>query len=224
MKKVIIAILCIALIAAGCIAAFAIVKVQKRNEYNNITSGGWAKADSPEITDELRKLFSKLEISGATYTPVALLETQIVAGRNYRVLCSVEPVVPNPVAHYAIVTLYADLSGNAEITSVLSSEAQAPSDAEGMTGAWADAYAENGSVKLTEDAEAAFKKAAATLKGVGLTPKALLATQVVAGTNYSILCEADSAEQASGSGYYTIIHIYSDLSGNAEIMQTYYFN
>jgi len=221
MKKVIIAILCIALIAAGCIAAFAIIKVQKRNEYNNITSGCWAKVESPEITDELRKLFSKLEISGATYTPVALLETQVVAGRNYKVLCSVEPVVPDPVAHYAIVTLYANLSGNAEITSVLSSEAQAPSDAEGMTGAWADAYAENGSVKLTDDAKDAFAKATAKTKNVELTPVALLATQVVAGTNYAILCNAASSE---GSEYYTIIHIYSDLSGNAEIAQTYYFN
>ena len=51
------------------------------------------------------------------------------------------------------------------------------------------------------------------------TPVSLLATQVVAGKNYCILCQVkpkDATEQK-----WTLVYIYADLQGNAEIMNTY---
>ena len=51
-------------------------------------------------------------------SPVALLSTQLVAGMNYCILCQITPVVPNPEPSWALVYIYADLQGNAEIMNV----------------------------------------------------------------------------------------------------------
>ena len=84
-------------------------------------SGGWAYAEDPAITDEIRANLSKaLEgITGAEYEPVANLGTQVVAGLNRCLLCKVTPVVPDAVPHYALVYVYENLEGGAEITDVL---------------------------------------------------------------------------------------------------------
>ncbi len=58
-------------------------------------------------------------------------------------------------------------------------------------------------VTLPEDVQAGFNKAAA---GETLIPVALIAQQVVAGTNDMILCQKDGA--------YRMIVIYRDLQGN----------
>ena len=46
---------------------------------------------------------------------IFLLATQVVAGRNYRLLCKATVVSPDAASTYAIVTVYADLEGGAEI-------------------------------------------------------------------------------------------------------------
>ena len=58
------------------------------------------------------------KLDGADYTPAALLATQIVAGKNYCILCQITPVVPEPVTKWALVYIFADLEGNAEVTNV----------------------------------------------------------------------------------------------------------
>ena len=73
--------------------------------------------------------------------------------------------------------------------------------------------------ELPEDAQKAFDKAKEKLTDGEYTPVALLATQIVAGTNYCILCQVapkDNTEQK-----WTLVYIYADLQGNAEIMNTY---
>ena len=44
------------------------------------------------------------------------LRRQVVSGTNYCLLCEITPVTPNAEATYALVTVYADLNGGAEIT------------------------------------------------------------------------------------------------------------
>ena len=56
---------------------------------------------------------------GAEYAPVALMGTQLVAGTNYCILCQITPVVPDAVPGWALVYIYADLEGNAEITNIV---------------------------------------------------------------------------------------------------------
>ena len=81
--------------------------------------GGWqdmvpAKTEASEkaLADAAAKM------AGAEYKEVCCLRTQIVNGTNYCLLCEITPVVPNAESHFAIVTVYADLEGNAQITEV----------------------------------------------------------------------------------------------------------
>ena len=80
----------------------------------------WDMSVPTEITEEIRANFDKAmeKLVGVNYVPVALAESQVVAGMNYCILCEISPVVPNPVPHFALVYVYADLEGNAEITSL----------------------------------------------------------------------------------------------------------
>ncbi|MEE1113629.1 MAG: hypothetical protein UHN88_00950, partial [Eubacterium sp.] len=67
----------------------------------------------------------------------------------------------------------------------------------------------------TEEAQAALDKALEDFTGSDIEAQALLGTQVVAGTNYAILCKqtvvAPDAEPAE-----VVAVIYQDLDGNAE--------
>ena len=58
------------------------------------------------------------KLDGAEYKEVCCLRTQIVSGTNYCLLCEITPVVPNAESHFAIVFVYEDLDGNAQITDV----------------------------------------------------------------------------------------------------------
>jgi len=85
-------------------------------------TGGWENIshEAEELPEDAQKAFDKAteNLDGAEYTPVALLSTQLVAGMNYCILCQITPVVPNPEPSWALVYIYADLKGNAEIMNV----------------------------------------------------------------------------------------------------------
>ena len=85
-------------------------------------SGGWEMVSQEEgkLPEDAKAAFDKTQeqLVGATYKPLALLATQVVAGTNYCILCEISPVVPDPVPHFALVYIYADLEGNASITRV----------------------------------------------------------------------------------------------------------
>ncbi len=89
--------------------------------YDGELTGGWEQPETPEITEEAGKAFEKAMegFTGVGYVPVALLTTQLVAGMNYRYLCEATTVVPDAETSYAIVTVYQDLEGNAEITEIV---------------------------------------------------------------------------------------------------------
>ena len=90
--------------------------------------------------------------------------------------------------------------------------------AETMAGGWSPVMHEAGT--LPEDAQAAFDKALEKPDGATYTPVALLSTQVVAGTNYCILCQITRAEPETVPTW-ALVYIYADLQGNAEIMNVY---
>ena len=76
--------------------------------------------DAGELPADAQAAFDKAVegLVGAEYVPVALLSTQVVAGTNYCILCQITPVAPNATPTWALVYIYADLDGNAEITNV----------------------------------------------------------------------------------------------------------
>ena len=89
----------------------------------DLTLGGWEIYSHRPVmlpTEEIQVLFDKAtgDIDGATYIPVALMGKQVVAGTNYCILSQIVPVVPDAKPTWALVYIYADLQGNAEIRNV----------------------------------------------------------------------------------------------------------
>ena len=110
MKKMVALVLALALFCAALPAGAEML------------AGGWQMIDQEEGTlpEDAKAAFDKTQeqLVGASYKPLALLATQLVAGMNYCILCEISPVVPNPVPHFALVYIYADLEGNASITNI----------------------------------------------------------------------------------------------------------
>ena len=86
--------------------------------------------------------------------------------------------------------------------------------AEPVTGGWENIP--HAAAELPEDAQAAFDKA--TEGQDEYIPVALLSTQVVAGTNYCLLCQVKAKDSTST---WALVYIYADLEGNAEITNVY---
>ena len=87
-----------------------------------------------------------------------------------------------------------------------------------MVGGWVNVPHE--AEELPEDAQEAFDKATEDLDGAEYTPVALLATQLVAGMNYCILCQITPVVP-DPEPTWSLVYIYADLEGNAEIMNVY---
>lgn len=198
-------------------------KIEETEAPDAPVDGGWSETGSIAVTDEVKAMFDKLNetMTGAYYVPVAYLESQVVAGTNHLVLCKMIPSVGDALGTYVLVTVYEDLEGKAEITSVQESSAVAPepyNPENPVAGGWA----EPDTNEVTDEAKAALEKAAAQLDGADYEAVALLATQIVAGTNYQLLCKITPVVPNAGSTY-SIVTVYEDLDGNAEITDTFGF-
>ena len=103
--------------------------------------------------------------------------------------------------------------GSSDQTSENTSETET---SEPVAGGWE--LFDNKTNVLPEDVQASFDKASETFTGSELKPVAYVASQVVAGTNYMILCEAATTTEQPKTSYQMVI-VYADLEGNAEITQ-----
>jgi hypothetical protein len=87
-----------------------------------LLTGGWENVpcEASALPEDVQAAFDKAmeNLDGAECTPVALLSKQVVAGMNYCILCQITPVVPDPVTNWALVYIYADPQGNAEILNI----------------------------------------------------------------------------------------------------------
>ena len=70
---------------------------------------------------------------------------------------------------------------------------------------------------VTEELRAKFEKATEALLGVNYSPVAYLGSQVVAGINHAILCQA-AAVYPDAQPYFVIVYLYEDLAGNVSIL------
>lgn len=225
MKKIFAVLLTLALIVslAACgksekkseaTAAPAATTAEKTVEAPKMV-GGWQASDSPVITDSVKALLDKATqgLTGAEYTPVAYLGTQVVAGTNHRILCKKTLVTAEPVTTYAILTVYENLDGGAEVTDIADCNAEAVFT--GESGSWS----EPDSPVVTDEAKAALTKATKDVTGAEYTPVALLGTQIVSGTNYRLLCLITPVTE-NPEPYYAVVTVYEDLNGNASITET----
>ena len=175
--------------------------------------GGWERPESPEITEEIQTLCDKAfeGMTGVSYTPAALLSTQVVAGTNYRILFRSTPAVPDAEESYAIGTLYEDLDGNVTLTDMQRSEVE--TGINGLEGGWV----QSSSPVITEQVQHIFDCAMDGLVGVDYQPIALLSSQVVAGTNYAIVCEA-TVVSPDAVYCYAIVYVNEALDGTAALL------
>lgn len=178
------------------------------------TSDEKPKTASITVSNKLKSLFEKATygMTGAVYTPVAVLES---SNSSYLVLCKVEIAVPNATPTYALVSLNEKANGNAEITEVKDSKAEAVFvDAPG-------GWREVNSLTLDKEAKAAFDTAVKYSKYEKYSPVALLGQQVVSGMNYQILVRINQSDTKTSK--YLILQIYQPLSNTAEITEVYEF-
>lgn len=83
-----------------------------------------------------------------------------------------------------------------------------------LVGGWSNNTSSNAA--LFEKAQKALNKAQQDANGITFTAKELIATQVVSGTNYKLLCDGETTDaQGNTKEYYVIV--YEDLDGNCEI-------
>ena len=197
-------VLAASMLAGGAVQAFA-APAQPADETapaviseENCVSDSWKRAADPTVTTKVRKLFDKAfdGLVGASYTPAAVLATRTTAkGTQYRVLCRMTVCYP----------------GALNVDDALC-ETDLVDDKE-MTGGWQEAQ----SPAMTDEAKAAFEKATEGLLCVDYVPVALLSTQVVAGTNYRILCEATEVYPGAET-HYAVMTVYEGLDGSANIL------
>ncbi len=102
----------------------------------------------------------------------------------------------------------------AEETAEETAEEAAEENKEEIVGGWEEA--QDGAI--TEDLQALFDKAMEGMTGVDYVPVKLLATQVVAGTNYKFLCEGTTVVPDGETKMY-IVTIYEDLQGGVSVLE-----
>ncbi len=210
MKKSFILMLA-ALLLIGMTACGA--KKEPEPEPETPVAGGWTLTATEEVTlpQAEKDIFSKAAKSGMI--PIALVGEQVVAGKNYMFLCAENGA-------YLMAVIYLDLQGNAEMTQSsafsLTDYTQGDSEtpAEPLAGGWA-APDTLTVLPLPEKAQTAFDKAIDGFVGSDIEPMALLGTQVVAGTNYAILCRVTPVVPDAVSTV-QVVTVYADLQGNAE--------
>lgn len=177
--------------------------------------GAWTVNDgdlSIEKNADAKAAFEKAaaDMLEVDYEPIAVLGSQVVAGTNYCILCKLTAVVPDAEPRIELVYIYEDLDGNAEIT-----------DYKEIIGEPVDGsfIANDGDMALekNESIQNAYDRAMEGMVGAAYEPIAYLGSQVVAGTNYLVLCRSTVASSDAEPAF-TLVTVYEDLDGSAELL------
>ena len=172
-------------------------------------------AADTEVTPELNDLFEQAlqGFVGVGYTPEFYLGSFDNGDTIHCFLCESTTITANPVSYWSFVFVLDDGAGNVSIAKVcqpdyecinvydgdfLATEVQT----EPVPGGWEETM----DFEVTDDRLAEFR-----LANIIYMPVALLATQVVAGTNYIYLATDDD-------GNLSIVEIYVDLDGGASTL------
>ena len=181
--------------------------------------GGWEVEDKVDnlVPDDAEKVMEKAaeSYSEGTLEPIALLATQIVSGTNYAYLCK------DGDGNLSIAFVYEDLSGNTEVTSVAEFNLwdlieMESTDDEELAGGWT-ACADNKAADIPSEVQSAFDDAISVIDDVEYTPIAYLGSQVVAGSNYAVLCQSKEGDK-NGIG---VAFVYAGVDGTNELLNIY---
>jgi hypothetical protein len=159
--------------------------------------GGWTLSEDAALSEEARAAFEKAMegFTGVGYEPLALIGTQVVSGTNYCILCEGRVIVPDAAPYYALVYVYADLKGGAQILNIAALDL--------------GDIAETGEIKAADPTSGNLlggwkvdRDSAVELDGALLH----LASQVVNGTNHCVLCRGGK-----------LVFVYESLDGKIEL-------
>ena len=235
MKKIVLITAVIAVLITGLLV---LTGCEEKKEQNNITesiiAGGWktiltnAKVNMDE---SVTKIFesAKSDYTALELDPVALLGSQVVAGTNRMFLAKGYQKGEETSAKYKIVIVYTDLQNKSSITSVTDFDYSkyTHENIEGnddiLAGGWTVNIPTAGA-KLDDEIQVAYDNATSTITGVTYYPITTLGSQVVAGTNYAILCFATPSVGEHERGTINVVTIYKDLNGKSEVISQAYVN
>lgn len=199
-------------------------------EQTGVVVGGWTANTQAAsgVSSREAKLFDEAtaDLDGVAYEPIAVLAEQVVRGTNYAFLCKATPTTPDAQTGWAIVVVWEHLATGSEVVSVADIDVSDIWVSTGESTPWAtgDWRISDSSVSelLPAEAAEAFDKGLQSYEGVDLKPVATLASQVVAGTNYQVLCSGDVPTSSDTELY--LVTVYADLEGGAEFTDVELFN
>ena len=177
--------------------------------------GGWTLVENNNTVmmneKDSTRIKTVLKDYDADFKVLDLVATQVVSGANYMYLVygtTADSTVPG----YYFVTVYEDTKGNDSIIGttpidVTAIQTTAPLG-KGATGGWAVRGSGKAGMFPDENAMASFD--AINNGDVMYNPIALLATQVVSGTNYKARCRANDQNLY-------VVTWYKDLQGNSSL-------
>ncbi len=175
--------------------------------------GGWSIVtdNTPNMMSEedSARINNAIKENGADFEALDLVATQVVSGVNYMYLVYGTDAGTTAPGYY-FMTIYEDNKGNdsligttaIEVTNI---QAAAPLG-KGATGAWAVRGSGKPGMFADQDVQASFD--AVNNGDVMYNPVALLATQLVSGTNYKALCVGNDKNLY-------VVTWYRDLQGNS---------
>ena len=165
------------------------------------------------MPEEVATGFGKLsDLVGATYEPIAYLGSQVVNGVNHAVLAEQTLVLENPVKNVVLVVLNQKPgSMDAEVVSIKTL-------VEGGNGFGATQVNVEKGDGIDKTAQRIFDQRFGGFVGTVVKPFALLATQVVRGTNYVFACESTPVIVDGDDVKKAVLVIMNDLSEEVQFI------
>ena len=183
----------------------------------------WIIPEDTSVTIELEDLFSRAVdgLTGVGYTPKLYLGYLVSGGTIHCFLCESVVIVPDAVPYWSLVYVFEDTEGNFAVTGMyvpsysISDNEVSVQDlpSELLPGGWSCHIEQD--VDTEELLETAFPDTEEYDLSL-YSPEMLLATQVVAGTNYAVLCKVQGEKK--DTALWTVAYIYKDLQGNTELL------
>ena len=148
--------------------------------------GGWETPATPEIDNTLKAIVEKATLEFTDdiyYAPMALLAERENEGQDYRVFCRRTMAMPGGKATYSILEIHTNLLGEAILTEIIDTDAEAYIDDD------PDGFMEKDSPVLSRYEGRIFEEAVGNLDGVNFKPLGLLATRETNETDYCFITE-----------------------------------
>lgn len=218
MKRMVAALLLAVILTIGTVLPAAAAETAVGAWAVNHKAGSYLSASEKKIFDKAVK-----DLVGVVYTPVLTLGKQVVSGTNYAFLCTAQTVTASPSYSWKVLIVNRSVKGKVKLVKVNSFSYKSVKTRKNIykastaPGAWSYSKEGTSSKGAPTAAKRALKKATKQRTGISLTALALLGKQVVAGTNYRLLCRGTLTDQFATSCLY-VADVYQTPAGDCELV------